>query len=168
MANDTTSIIQAGAAFIGNTDLISTPPKEMSNQELATAYSILDVMEKQVIGKRKTELKEYMLPMVEETGVAGKTKSKTLKLDDGAKLEARWFKGKASIDHDLLKALLKDKGIPEEKVYPLVPTFEEARLEALLQLGDITVDELTEVSDVADGSFRLYVTKPASVKALIP
>ncbi len=168
MTDTTTEIIEAGAKFIGNTDLIRTPPKEMSNQELVTAYSILDVMEKEVIGKRKTALKEHMLPIVEETGAVGKTKSKVLKLQDGAKMEARWFKGKASIDHDLLKALLKDKSIPEERVYPLVPTFDEERLQALLQLGDISVQELTEVSNVADGDFRLYVTKPASVKALIP
>lgn len=161
--SDTQLVLAQSQAIIDAEDLLRTPVKELTPEAGVTAWQILDLLEKKLVGPRKAELRETLLQLAEEAG--GKA---TIA---GASVKRVEVSGRARIDLGKLRKLLQDKGLEEDSVIVEKKTttysVDEKALEAMIASGLIDEDDLKAFTEVSAGSIRLNVKKSKEVLALL-
>jgi hypothetical protein len=160
-------ILRETANLLKSEKLLKTPPEDMSDEEVLAAWSVLDLIDKEVVGARKDQLRKYLMELAESKG------SLTPKghfeyqppMSDGTITQQK-KSGKTSLDVKILKGLLVERNFDIEKI--MTKVVDEAKVEALVALGEISPAEIKACSSIGAPTFALIVKKPSEVIALIP
>lgn len=177
MGNEVGLVIRESQAIISADTLLRMDPAKMDTDTAVTAWSVLDLFEKELLSSRKLQLREVLLERAKDSGDENKNGSRILKTSDGGKITRVRSSGKVTFDKEKLEALLKKKiedgklnktAISKVLVKKTDTVVDEKALEGLIVAGVITQKDLKSVSDVADDTYSLRVTKPKKVLALLP
>lgn len=162
-------VLRESAAIVDAHTLLQAPVEELDPDTQLTAYSVLSLFEKEVIGKRQAVLKASLLAIAKATGTKNANGSFKAKMEDSGWAEARARSGNVEVNESKLKELLAAKGIPEEEVFKSVTTIvmSQEAVMALVTLGKISAEEFKAFTSVGETTYSLYVGKPDRVKKLI-
>lgn len=144
--------------------LLRTPPQKLSDQDCLFAWSVLDIIEKEMVAKRKSEFREHMLLLAEKKGKKTETGTINYEVGDG-KISKQFRKGKTAFDGIKLIQLLEKRGFDTSKI--MSQMIDEDKIEALASLGEISPDEIKQCSSVGEPTYALVVTKSKAVTALL-
>lgn len=170
---DALMILDQSRRIVDAETLLRTPVSELDGEALITAWSVLDLMSKELIKTRTEDLRDALLIEAETRGKKGVTSGNmpkfTLKIGGGT-VTSTQMAGKVSYDEVELKLLLDELGINHAIVFKsqVVTVLDEDALEKLVVSGRISPDDVKRFATVAEPSRRLKVVKPAAVLALLP
>lgn len=166
--NDAALVLSQSQAIIDAQDLLRTPVEELSPDGQVTAWSVLDLIEKELVGPRKEALRAKLLEMAGEGKDNGKG-SKSVSVA-GATVTKQARGGKVVFDQEKLRATLEAKGLPTNTVFVerTVYEFNEKAVEGLIAAGRLSQADLKEFTRVGDPTYALVVKKAEKVLALLP
>jgi len=169
------SMVLMSAENLVDSDLIlRTPPEEMLESDVIAVWSFLDLVEKEMVKKRKVKLRDHLMKLAEEKGTVNKNGSFVWKSKDSdAKVTKQRREAKPSLDADKFverfedipgvcgKALRRQVFLTERDYRLLIDLFntlisedpEDVFVSSLLEKvkdASITVDE-----DVVEGMVKL-------------
>jgi hypothetical protein len=168
-------ILKESQAIIDAETLLKTPVGELSDDVALTAWSVLDLFEKNLIKTRKGALRVLLLDRAETLGEENAKGSFVYKVPgtDG-KVTKQKKRGKAKLDARAVELLINQKidegkltSVAHEDVISYDPVVDEDALGTLVAIGAISQQELAEVSSVSEPTFALVVKKPSEVTALL-
>lgn len=145
------------------TRLLQRPAEELSDVEVEIAYGFLDAISK--AGKaRMTEMKARLREMIEQRGHQQAAKTLALETDSGGEYRLTRSSGSKRIDEPALHAVLQERGMPLSAVFDTVQvpaherlTLNQERLEALIQSGRLSQDEVDRFTTIRIPTPRLSV-----------
>jgi len=157
-------VIKETESLMDSELLLRASPQRLSDRDCLFVWTVLDIIEKELVAKRKLEFREHMLSLAETKGKKSETGSKSYEVGDG-KITKQHRKGKTQFDGLKLMKKLHDRGFDVSRITTSI--IDEEKIEALAVLGEITPDELKECSSIGDPTYALVVTKSKSVVALL-
>lgn len=197
MAKQDTEIVLNNASLLFNSEeLVSLAPEDLSDDEALIVWSMFDAFEKELVKKRKDAFRKHLMFLAESKGIQNdKGSFEYSPPHSDGKIVKQHRKGKAFVDMNAAVDLLKKKklmnagaevtitldygeyqtllGCLEDAMVDVVesrssgPVVTETRLEALVNLGKISIEELQSISSVNDPTYALKVTKPSVVKNMV-
>jgi len=202
MAKDNVEIILSeSSAIVDARALFFAPVERMDNEDAVSAWSVLDVMEKELMKKRKEELRQSLFTRAEKEGSKNPKGSFVLDLGDDGKFTKERRAGKTGILKDkFLERFQGDKDVEQlalsrrvelselecqwlvsklqkfdssvagritTKIEQADVSISDDRVETLVNMGTISLDDLKEVTFEADPTWALRVGKPKVVKELL-
>lgn len=150
-------VLQESMAIISSDVLLRTPVKELPPDIQCTVWQVLDVIDKEVVGKRKAILREELLKFAKENGVPDK-KSLLVKFPDGSQLRREERAGKVTILDKEVNALIEGGHPYLAQTIVHTISLNEPDFEALVVLLDAvnSADRLPkEVRECMDGMSNL-------------
>jgi len=164
-------VLYQGQQLIAANDLLRTPPEELDDEAKATAWSVLDLIQKKVLKGRMAELRKALLKRVRATGdrseSSGRLPKYSMKMG-GAVVTCTDLAGKVKYDEEALKVVLARRSIPEDRVFKTVQVLDEEAVEMFIAAKIIEDSDVMEFTEVGDPSERLTVKKSKDVLALLP
>lgn len=167
MTKSESMIVREATSLFKSDTLLRAPLYEMTDEEALYAWSCLDLIEKKVIAARKKELHSHLMMLAQNFGT---------KLPDGhqvyspegsdGSIQRQFRKGNVKLDEDRLLQILEDRGFDTSRL--MTSTVDEAKVEALVSLREISLTEIEECSSVGAPTYALIVKKPSEVEDLIP
>lgn len=103
--SDSKDLLVAPTQLLSNETILALPPERLSDKDLVTVWSILDLFEKALIKERKSDLKEEMFLRASKLGKKTDKGSFDWELPDG-KITKQRKETKAQIEPELVKEKL--------------------------------------------------------------
>lgn len=165
---DSAIILSESRKIISATDTLRTPIEELTPSARVLAWQVLDLIEKNAIKGRKEQLRQALFDLADELGEENDHGSKKFEME-GATITKVRKNGKVTYRIEDLSKLLHVKGIDPNLVIDSIVSYEvnERKLTQLIREKKITVEELMEVTTVAEDTFSLKVNKSEQVLNLL-
>lgn len=165
-------VLRESRNLIQPEDLLRTEVSELDDGAVVTAWSVLDLFEKEVLKKRMGELRDEMVIRVKSKGDESKTSSGLPKhsyKSAGATVTVSDVKPRKKVNEEALKMLLLSKNLPSDKVLieKVIYEVNEKALDGLVAAGLVTEKELSDVVDYSGSTQRVVVKKSSEVTSLI-
>jgi hypothetical protein len=183
-------ILRETAAIVDSVTLMKTPVKDLDDGQAVTAWAVLDVMEKEILGARKKEFRAHLMDVAAKKGSINSNGSFKYALpNSSATITKQRNRGKITIDKEKALETLSEEALNVCCKYTLELTPQQfaqiknnvsmscldgvsfrvdgEALEGAFKLGLITEGQLDEISTEGDPSYVFKMKKPAEVLALL-
>ena len=135
------TLSESGPPVLAWKAIFQTPVEEMSADQIAAAFGLLDVISKST-GARVAELKALIRKRVLADGKAATELTKRLNLGDLGTIDVTESKPSPVLNEAALKALLKEKELKLDTCFDQVWVLNEKSLKRLVASGEISAAEL--------------------------
>jgi hypothetical protein len=167
MTKEEKIVLRESMALLKSEKLLRSDPESMTDEEALSAWSVLDLIDKEVIAARKEKLRQRLFHLAESKGALTSKGHFEYQppFSDGTIIKQK-KSGKVKLDKDLLLAKLAATGFYTERI--ITRTVSEDKIEALVSLGEISPELIRECSSIGEPTYALVVKKPSEVLALMP